>query len=177
MEREHAEGFAAFVRANHVALLKAARAVCFDPQTAEDVLQEALADVYGRWHKLDHSSQALMAYVIRVMYSKHASLRRRFWRKWNSELPLETIESRPSDDDWGRNEQSIVVMAAMRELTPVQRSIVGLRYYAGLSLKEIAETLDIPIGTVGSHLSRGHARLAPLLQTMKTPEQEGRTTQ
>lgn len=159
------DAFSAFVRARHVHLLLIARAICFDPQTAEDVLQEALADVYGRWKRVS-AGENVEAYVVRVMYSKHASLRRRFTRRWaENEVSLELVNDMSDGVGTQRTEQAIALVQAIRALTPAQRSIVGLRYYAGLSLQEISSALDMPIGTVGSHLSRAHNRLATLLSS------------
>ena len=80
MARGDQEEFSNWVRERERSLIRAARAVCFDVQNAEDVLQEALADIYPRWSKLkDHEN--LEAYVIRVMVSKHADIRRKYARK------------------------------------------------------------------------------------------------
>ena len=61
-------------------LIKTARAICFDSQNAEDVLQETLIDVYQKWEKI-RSHENPEAYVIRVMISKHVDLRRKWARK------------------------------------------------------------------------------------------------
>ena len=47
-------------------LIRAARTICFDAQNAEDVLQEALMDVFERWDKVSKHENP-EAYVIRVM--------------------------------------------------------------------------------------------------------------
>lgn len=55
------------------------------------------------------------------------------------------------------------VALALRSLPDHQRETVILRYYQELSLAEIAEILDVPVGTVKSRLSLGLSRLRDTL--------------
>lgn len=63
-----------------------------------------------------------------------------------------------------RDEQQQTIFAAMEELTENHRKILMLRYYGDLSYAEIAETLDIKLGTVMSRLSRAKHQLMEALQ-------------
>lgn len=56
------------------------------------------------------------------------------------------------------------VIAALAHLPALQRETIILRYYQDLSLAEIAETLNIPVGTVKSRLSIGLSRLKEILE-------------
>jgi RNA polymerase sigma-70 factor (ECF subfamily) len=60
-------------------------------------------------------------------------------------------------------ERSREVRAAVAGLGEEYRVVVVLRFYQGLKLQEIAETLQIPLGTVKSRLSVGVARLRGVL--------------
>jgi RNA polymerase sigma-70 factor, ECF subfamily len=71
-----------------------------------------------------------------------------------SEQPEETLL------DWDEGQR---VAAAITALPDHQREVVILRYYQELSLAEIAEALEIPVGTVKSRLSIGLMRLKNLL--------------
>jgi len=55
--------------------------------------------------------------------------------------------------------------AAMEKLSPPQRTCILLRGVEKFSYKEIAEIMDIPVGTVMTHLSRGRAKLRKELLT------------
>ena len=55
------------------------------------------------------------------------------------------------------------VIDALNEIEPTYRTAVELFYLSELSYKEIAQTLDIPIGTVMSRLSRGKEQLKSIL--------------
>jgi RNA polymerase sigma-70 factor (ECF subfamily) len=65
------------------------------------------------------------------------------------------------------SEQESIIAAAIMNLGEEYRAALLLRFYHGLSLQEIAETLNIPLGTVKSRLSIGTHRLRALLSTLK----------
>jgi len=67
-------------------------------------------------------------------------------------------------------ELSREMAAALSHLTPEHRSILILRYYDDLSYQEIADTLQIKLGTVMSRLSRAKARLAEQLRPKEDTE-------
>lgn len=54
---------------------------------------------------------------------------------------------------------SPLLQRALRELRPEEVSVVGLFVLDGLSYREIASVLAIPVGTVRSRLSRARFRL------------------
>jgi RNA polymerase sigma-70 factor (ECF subfamily) len=60
-------------------------------------------------------------------------------------------------------EQSILMMATLDKLGEDHREILILRYYDELSYTEIAQVLDIKLGTVMSRLSRARTRLLEVL--------------
>jgi RNA polymerase sigma-70 factor, ECF subfamily len=62
-----------------------------------------------------------------------------------------------------KDAESQIVRAALQELPVEFREIVIMREMEGLSYKEIANIVDVPIGTVMSRLARGRKRLQALL--------------
>ncbi len=63
-----------------------------------------------------------------------------------------------------------LILSALRKLDAPARIILILREFEGLAYQEIAEALDLPLGTVESRLYRARARLRKIL----VPELEGR---
>lgn len=142
-------------------LIRAARGICYDSQIADDVLQEALMDVFKNWEKIrDHEN--LEAYAIRVMVSKYVDMRRKWLRKRaESEVELSVAENIISISDSSESvAQTLLVQSALKSLSPQQRAVLVLYYEYGLTLKEVAKSLEIPAGTVASHLARGKAAIA-----------------
>ncbi|MCH7871983.1 MAG: sigma-70 family RNA polymerase sigma factor, partial [Planctomycetes bacterium] len=72
------------------------------------------------------------------------------------------IPSRP--DSLEAEEQRNWVLAAVAASTPRQREVIALHYFAGLSLRECADLLEVPSGTVKSRLARGLTELGDRLR-------------
>ena len=153
--------FTLWLRDRQKVFLRAAKVICFDTQNAEDVLQEALTDVYMRWNKLkDHENPE--AYLMRVMVSKHANMRRKWLRRQQEkETQWELAENiRDLVDQTEDVTQRLLVQAALKTLSAAQRAVLVLVYEHGMVLREVAEVLQIPTGTAASHLARGKAAVA-----------------
>lgn len=163
--------FTLWLRDKQKVFLRAAKVICFDTQNAEDVLQEALADVYSRWGKLrNHENPE--AYLMRVMVSKHADMRRKWLRRQqDKETQWELAENiRDLVDQTEDVAQRLLVQAALKTLTAAQRAVLVLVYEHGMVLREVAEILQIPTGTAASHLARGKAAVAAYIDLV--PELE-----
>lgn len=163
--------FTLWLREKQSAFLRAARVICFDTQNAEDVLQEALADVYKRWSKIrEHENPD--AYLMRVMVSKHADMRRKWLRKQQEkETSWDLAENiRDIADQTDDVTQRLLVQAALKTLTAAQRAVLVLIYEHGMVLREVSQVLEIPMGTAASHLARGKAAVAAYIELV--PELE-----
>jgi RNA polymerase sigma factor (sigma-70 family) len=161
MSQQDQVEFTLWLRENQKAFLRAAKMICFDTQNAEDVLQEALVDVFKRWKKIrEHENPE--AYLMRVMVSKHADMRRKWLRRQQEkETTWDLAESiRDLVDQTEDVTQRLLVQAALKSLSAAQRAVLVLIYEHGMVLREVAEVLQIPMGTAASHLARGKAAVA-----------------
>lgn len=163
--------FTLWLRENQTSFLRAAKVICFDTQNAEDVLQEALADVYKRWSKV-RAHENPEAYLMRVMVSKHADMRRKWLRRqqeretsWDLAENIREIADHSDDVT-----QRLLVQAALKSLSAAQRAVLVLIYEHGMVLREVADVLQIPVGTAASHLARGKAAVAAYIELV--PELE-----
>jgi RNA polymerase sigma factor (sigma-70 family) len=171
MSQQDQVEFTLWLRENQKAFLRAAKVICFDTQNAEDVLQEALADVYKRWSKIrDHENPE--AYLMRVMVSKHADMRRKWLRRQQEkETSWDLAENiRDLVDQTDDVTQRLLVQAALKSLSAAQRAVLVLIYEHGMVLREVAEVLQIPMGTAASHLARGKSAVAAYVELV--PELE-----
>jgi RNA polymerase sigma-70 factor (ECF subfamily) len=77
----------------------------------------------------------------------------------------ESLDDDETDGAGGDADHRIDLDEAMKALSPAERLCVSMCYGAGLSHGEAAEALNLPLGTVKSHVKRGldklRARLAP----------------
>jgi RNA polymerase sigma factor (sigma-70 family) len=62
-----------------------------------------------------------------------------------------------------RSEESALAAAAIRELSPEQQRALRLSFHDGLSHQEIADRLNVPLGTVKTNLRRGLLRIREVL--------------
>jgi RNA polymerase sigma factor (sigma-70 family) len=171
MSQQDQVEFTLWLRENQKAFLRAAKVICFDTQNAEDVLQEALADVYKRWKKIrEHENPE--AYLMRVLVSKHADMRRKWLRRQQErETSWDLAENiRDLVDQTDDVTQRLLVQAALKSLSAAQRAVLVLIYEHGMVLREVAEVLQIPVGTAASHLARGKAAVAAYVELV--PELE-----
>jgi RNA polymerase sigma factor (sigma-70 family) len=171
MSQQDQVEFTLWLRENQKAFLRAAKVICFDTQNAEDVLQEALADVFKRWKKIrEHENPE--AYLMRVMVSKHADMRRKWLRRQQEkETSWDLAENiRDLVDQTDDVTQRLLVQAALKTLSAAQRAVLVLIYEHGMVLREVAEVLQIPMGTAASHLARGKAAVAAYVELV--PELE-----
>jgi RNA polymerase sigma factor (sigma-70 family) len=153
--------FSNWLRERQTMLIRAARSICFDVQFADDVLQEALMDIYKHWEKIK-AHENLDAYAIRVLVSKHTDMRRKWLRKRSEqEVELAYADNLLALTDEGDDvAERLLVQSALKSLSSMQRAVLVLHYQYGLQLNEIAQALEIPAGTAASHLARGRATVA-----------------
>ena len=171
MSQQDQVEFTLWLRENQKAFLRAAKVICFDTQNAEDVLQEALADVFKRWSKIrEHENPE--AYLMRVLVSKHADMRRKWLRRQQEkETSWDLAENiRDLVDQTDDVTQRLLVQAALKSLSAAQRAVLVLIYEHGMVLREVADVLQSPMGTAASHLARGKAAVAAYVELV--PELE-----
>lgn len=146
-----AEAFDRFVVDAYPALLRRAFLLVGDHGHAEDLVQTALATAYLRWWRVRDPA----AYIRTVMTRTAIGWRA---RRWNGELPSETLPDRATETTVDL-EQVVAVQRALRSLPPDQRAVVVLRYFDDCTESEIAEILRCSPGTVKSRASRALAAL------------------
>ncbi|WP_153427527.1 SigE family RNA polymerase sigma factor, partial [Streptomyces alkaliphilus] len=148
--------FTAYVKERRASLYAAAYHLTGDRHEAEDLLQSALLSTYRAWDRISDKG-AVGGYLRRTMTNLHISAWRR--RKLN-EYPTEELPEEPGEQDTMRGtELRTVLWQALARLPEQQRTMLVLRYYEGRTDPEIADTLNISVGTVKSSIWRTLRRL------------------
>jgi RNA polymerase sigma-70 factor, ECF subfamily len=155
--------FGAFVGARSAALLRTAYLVTGHRQSAEDLLQTALAKTYLAWNRID-GPESVEAYVRRVMVTTHISWwRRHKGREQTADPQVEPDRTRTTGDGSPTANDAFDerdrLWNALRGLPDRQRTVLVLRYYEDLTEEEIAHLMGCSRGTVKTHASRGLAAL------------------
>ncbi|WP_327353856.1 SigE family RNA polymerase sigma factor [Streptomyces sp. NBC_01304] len=148
--------FTAYVQERRASLYATAYHLTGDRFEAEDLLQSALFSTYRAWDRISDKA-AVGGYLRRTMTNLHISAWRR--RKLN-EYPTEELPETAGDTDAMRGtELRAVLWQALTRLPELQRTMLVLRYYEGRTDPEIADILDISVGTVKSSIWRSLRRL------------------
>ncbi|WUI01526.1 SigE family RNA polymerase sigma factor [Spirillospora sp. NBC_00431] len=158
---EGSPALAALFREHHLSLVRVALLIVGDRATAEDVVQDAFAQVYRRAGAVSDHERALPYIRAAVVNRCRTVLRRRriAWRAVKTyDPPAWSAESAVLEGEEHRE-----VLAALGRLPGRQREALVLRYYLGLGEAEIAEVMGIGRGTVKSTTSRALAALARTL--------------
>jgi RNA polymerase sigma-70 factor (sigma-E family) len=143
-----AAGFEQVYLQQYEALVRLAYLTTGDPAAAEDVVQDACAELLRRWDRVRDP----VAYLRRAVVSRCTSwVRRRVLERRHratfSAAALEPASTVPNAD-------ATAVRAALVRLAPRQRAAVFFRFYLGLPEAEIAAALNCRPGTVKSLLHR-----------------------
>ncbi|MGW2562988.1 SigE family RNA polymerase sigma factor [Streptomyces sp. NPDC001514] len=148
--------FTAYVQERRASLYATAYHLTGDRFEAEDLLQSALFSTYRAWDRISDKA-AVGGYLRRTMTNLHISAWRR--RKLN-EYPTEELPETVGETDAMRGtELRAVLWQALARLPELQRTMLVLRYYEGRTDPEIADILDISVGTVKSSIWRSLRRL------------------
>lgn len=131
----------------HVRRLRGlAAAITFDPSAADEIVQDAYAGLIARGDDVEQPVAYLQRSVINLAINT-VRRRRRFQglpqrRGRETEIPQ-------LDETWD----------VIGTLSSRQRAVVVLRFYEDCSYEQIAELLDVPVGTVRSTLHRALSNL------------------
>ena len=142
------------------------------PQDAEDLSQEAFARAFRARARLDPERPFYpwMYQILRRLcynYTRDTSSRRRKMERAGGWLVAQATARAAADDPERVRATDALrerLERAISELPPAQREVFVLKEFEGLKYREIAELLDVPIGTVMSRLYAARQRLAERLE-------------
>lgn len=138
-----------------------------DPDTARDVLQETLL-LIARTIGALRDPALFNAWAYRIATRESVRRARRDVRRSQIYPPLteDVAGSAVADSGDDRTELSAAAWSLVADLPAASQLVVRMRYSTGMSYHEIAEALEIPLGTVKSRLAYG---LGILRKAMSVP--------
>lgn len=154
-----------------------------DPSEANDVVQEVFLKVFRSVNSFRGQS-SLKTWIYRIAVNEAYNQRRWFSRHRRHEVGLE-----PQDEDFGpgygdvladpgrtpfdlvlNHETQQMIEEALTQINPAFRAAVVLRDVEGLSYDDIADVLQVSLGTVKSRILRGRDALRKALEGRLGPE-------
>lgn len=131
-------------------------------EDAMDVVQDAFIRAYQNLGKFD-LTKSFGPWILRIVRNMAIDLLRKRKRRGADDLPEVLPDKSPrqaADEKILRQE----VWRALQKLPEPQREIIFLKDYQGHSYAEIAEIMQIPIGTVMSRLHHSRKKLADVVK-------------
>ena len=153
------EAFSVLVRGSYPRLYAVARLILRDLDRAQDAVQEALVLAWRDIRAL-RDADAWDAWLNRLTVRACYRWARKVRRRDVVELHVLPDENATPSGDFStavvdRDQKGL----AMARLPVQQRAVLVLHFHLGLPLTELAEILDIPVGTAKSRLNRGLASM------------------
>jgi RNA polymerase sigma-70 factor (ECF subfamily) len=128
-------------------------------QAAEDLVQEAFLQAWRAAGSYRAERGSVRTWVLSIVHHRGIDQLRSSASRRRTQVRFEASASvsQPSEafsEAW-RNSQRVQVREALRELPPEQLRVLELAYFSGYTHREIAELLDLPLGTVKGRMRLG----------------------
>ena len=162
LPRDRTSAVTALFEEHYVSLVRMARLLVDDRETAEDVVMDAFTSLYRRWAAIRDPAEAYRYVRSCVLNGARSQLRRRrLRRRHESGSPQQEADSVGLET----NEADRSTLTQLLGTLPYrQRQVLVLRYFVDLTEAQIAYELGVSPGSVKTHASRGLAALARALE-------------
>ena len=157
--------FSELVRTHAQGVLNVIYRMCGDMQVAEDAAQETFIQAWLRLPSY-RPRASLRNWLYRIAVNMAIDMLRKEKRILPGAVEdLNLTDSRPGPEALAASsERTKMVQEAVLALPEASRAVLVLREYEGLSYQEIADALDIPVGTVMSRLNYARKLLREKLE-------------
>lgn len=157
--------FSELVRLHARGVMNVIYRMCGDEQLSEDAAQEAFIRA---WLNLSsyRPQTSLRNWLYRIAVNAATDMLRKEKRILPNDIEdLQLTDERPGPESLvSQQERTVLVQKAVLSLPDSSRAVLVLREYEGMSYHEIADALDIPVGTVMSRLNYARKLLKEKLE-------------
>lgn len=159
------KAFREIVERHHSIAYAAVRAVLGNGDDIEDVVQDVFVKVFKGLHTFRGTSK-LSTWIYRIARNEAINAAKRSGPDTDTVENLELPAPESERPDWRLRQVRIreVLDAALARLDAEERQAIELRYLGERSYEEIADILEIPLGTVKTHIHRGKLMLREILR-------------
>jgi len=143
-----------------------ARRFATDPDDAEDAVQEAFIELWRKAERYDatrSSEPTFIALVVRRKLIDRARLRATHERDERLPEEFDAPSTLSATDSVDVADEARRAAKALAELRPEERRVLELSIYHGLTHEQIARAIQMPLGTVKTHVRKGLERVRALL--------------
>src|SRR5450631_3121442 len=138
--------------------------MCGRRAMAEDVVQEAFLAVWRSGARYDRARGSVRSWVLGVVHNRAIDALRRGVAREGRNVGDEGLAERlaaaeRTDVEVARREDARAVRSALEDLPPDQRRAIELAYFGGFTHSQIAEMLDLPVGTVKGRMRLGLTKM------------------
>ena len=156
------------VRAHQEAAFRAAYLITHDEADAQDAAQEAFMrafDALGRFDARRPFRPWLLRIATNIALNRlKASKRRQAMAERYGAKTVQTQDTPTIEAKVLRHERNRQVWDTIGRLRPDDQRLIVLRYFLDLSEAELAQTLDVAVGTIKSRLHRALAKLRDVIR-------------
>lgn len=155
--------FEQLVRLYQKKLLRVVTRIIYDPQAAQEVVQDVFVSIYQSLKSID-AKRPFSSYLYAV--AKNASISLLRAKKRGKEVMLDdALASHVNiEKEYIDHEDQLRIQSALQKLPSKYQTPIRLYYFDDVSYEKIAHMLDVPVNTVRTHLKRAKKLLAELLQ-------------
>lgn len=143
------------------------RRVLRDPAQSEEVAQEVMVEVWRTATRFDAARGSATTWVLTMAHARAVDRVRSAQASRDREERIGVRDHVREYDEVAEEVEVRLEQQAVRRcltgLTDIQRESVQLAYYGGYTYREVAELLDVPLGTVKTRLRDGLIRLRDCL--------------
>jgi len=138
--------------------------MCGRRAIAEDVVQEAFLSLWRSGARYDRARGSVRSWVLAVVHNRAIdALRRGVVRdrhNVDNEAAAERVAALESTEaEVVRRDEALSVRSALAELPSDQRQVIELAYFGGFTHIQIAEMLELPVGTVKGRMRLGLTKM------------------
>lgn len=159
MAARRSEAFERLYLDERLGVFRTAFLITGDREEAMELTQETFARAFQHWRKVSRYDRPA-AWLQQVV----ANLAVSSWRQRRRRFRMQATELHADDHIPPVEPSEPAILAAVRSLAPAQRAVVVLRFYADLSVADVAHALGKRPGTVKALTSQALGRLRPVLE-------------